>query len=454
MARRGIDLTTGSLGKHMTRLTIPMIGGMFAMTAFNITDTYFISRLGTIHLAAMSFTFPVVMIIGAIAMSIGIGASSVISRAIGRGDHDQVTRVTTDTLILAILVVGFFSVVGILTINPLFRAMGADENTLGLVREYMLIWYSAVAVLIIPMIGNFAIRSTGDTLTPALIMVAVFGLNIILDPIMIFGFWKIPAMGLKGAAWATVIARAFSMFGALYVLHFKYRLINIRQITLAGLFKSWGQVIHVALPTAATQLLRPLTLGAITRLAATFGEPVVAAYGAGTRIELFSIMIPIAFGSTLLPLIGQNWGAGKYDRVTRTRFVANRFGILTGIISVAVLWPLAPLLAGLFSNDPRVVPHLITFVRIVPIGSGMLNICIYIGMSLNAIGKPVDSALLSVIRAFVFVIPFAWIGAYFFGVSGMFTGLAAGPVAGGILALSWGNRIYSKALAERSVSRD
>ncbi|HPQ41618.1 MAG TPA: MATE family efflux transporter, partial [bacterium] len=177
------------------------------------------------------------------------------------------------------------------------------------------------------------------------------------------------------------------------------------------------------------------------------------AYGAGTRVELFALMIPIAFGSTLIPLIGQNWGAEEYDRIRRIRFLAHRFGVIFGLITVILLWPLAPAIARFFSDDPAVIPFLVRFIRIVPIGSGILNVSVYVSMSLNAVGKPVQAALLGFIRAFVFLIPMAWIGAHMFGMTGMYTGLALGPVAAGIIALYFGNRIFARAIAARTMGK-
>ena len=211
------SLTSGSIRRHLARMTGPMVAGIFAMSAFNLADTYFVSQLGTKALAAMSFTFPVVMVIGAVAMGVGMGASVVISRTIGEGNQTQVRRLTTDSLLFAVLLVGIFAAVGLFTVNPLFRALGATEEVLPLIRSYMILWYSCVAVLIIPMVGNNCIRATGDTLTPGLIMVALAVVNIILDPILIFGMFGLPPLGIFGAALATVLARAMGVIGALYI---------------------------------------------------------------------------------------------------------------------------------------------------------------------------------------------------------------------------------------------
>ena len=131
------------VGAALTRMTVPMIFGILAMVAFHLTDTFFVAQLGTNALAAMSFTFPVVFVIHSITMGLGVGVSAVVSRVIGSGDQNQVRRLTTDSLILSLLVVGFFVAAGLLTVDPLFRALGATDEIIPLVKSYMRIWYTA-----------------------------------------------------------------------------------------------------------------------------------------------------------------------------------------------------------------------------------------------------------------------------------------------------------------------
>ncbi len=157
------SLIEGPVGRRLLFLTVPMVGGIFAITTFNLVDTFFVARLGTDELAAMGFIFPVVMFVQSIALGLGIGTASVVSRAIGEGDHRKVRRLTTDSLILAVLLVVLFVTVGLLTINPLFTLMGATPEILPLIRQYMTIWYVGMIFVTVPMVGNNAIRATGDT---------------------------------------------------------------------------------------------------------------------------------------------------------------------------------------------------------------------------------------------------------------------------------------------------
>jgi Na+-driven multidrug efflux pump len=157
----------------------------------------------------------VVTVLGSVAMGLGVGASSVIARAMGEGDHHKVKKLTTNSLTLSLLIVGILIVVGLATIELLFSALGTKPEVLSLVGEYMTIWYTGMIFLVIPMVGNSAIRASGNTLVPSLIMTFAAAVNIGLDPIFIFGWGFIPALGLGGAAIATVIARATTLVASL-----------------------------------------------------------------------------------------------------------------------------------------------------------------------------------------------------------------------------------------------
>ncbi|MGB3507660.1 MAG: MATE family efflux transporter, partial [Microcoleaceae cyanobacterium] len=131
-----LQLTEGKVGKVLLKLTLPMVLGIFAVIGFNIVDTYFVGQLGTNELAAMSFTFPVVTLLGSVSMGLGTGAISVIARAIGEGDNrDRVRRLTTDSLILSLIIVAILVILGLTTIEPVFTALGAKAEILPLIRQ-------------------------------------------------------------------------------------------------------------------------------------------------------------------------------------------------------------------------------------------------------------------------------------------------------------------------------
>ncbi|MCP4946152.1 MAG: MATE family efflux transporter, partial [Aestuariibacter sp.] len=180
-------LLTAPIESTLRTMTIPTIFGMVAILMFNLVDTFFISLLGTQALAAVSFTFPVTFAINCITMGIGVGLSTCIGRLLGQGSAQNAARFTCHGLLLALLLVGCASTLGIIALEPLFTLLGAKQELLPLISEYMSVWYLAIPLLVIPMAGNSAIRATGDTKTPAKIMLLAGLINGVLDPLLIFG---------------------------------------------------------------------------------------------------------------------------------------------------------------------------------------------------------------------------------------------------------------------------
>jgi len=434
---RKVDLTQGGVIRHLARMGVPMIGGILAMSLFNLTDTWFVARLGKDAMAAMSFTFPVVMIVGSVAMGLGIGASSVISRAIGAKDYEHVPRLATHAMILTVLMVAVFATVGLLTMGPLFRAMGATDAILALVHKYMTVWYACVAVLIVPMVGNNCIRATGDTVTPSVIMIISAGLNVILDPLFIFGIGWFPRMELTGAAVATVISRLCGLVASLLFLHFRFRMIHFARLRFSELWDSWKRILEVALPNAAANMLNPVSRGILTRLVAAFGTASIAAFGAGSRIEMLALTIPIAFGMALVPFVGQNWGAGRFDRVRKARRIDMVFSTGWGIFTVLFFLLAGGPIARFFTKDPDIVAPLVLYLVIVCIGHAGQHICAHTTFMMNAAGKPISASVISVMRTFAFVIPCGWVGSMYGGYKGLLWGVAIGQLLSGAGAILW-----------------
>lgn len=158
------DLTTGPVGRHLVRLSVPMIWGILAIISFQLVDTYYISLLGTEALAAISFTFPLNYAIFSVTMGFGIAMSSVLSRLIGSGNKEDVKRITTHGLLLVFMIGLAVTLLGMAFHDPLFRAMGAHDDILPLVRDYMMTWFAGAVFITLPLVGNSAIRAGGGQL--------------------------------------------------------------------------------------------------------------------------------------------------------------------------------------------------------------------------------------------------------------------------------------------------
>lgn len=422
---------------HVWRMTPPMLVAIFAMMAFNLADTWFVSRLGTEHLAAMGFTFPIVMIVHSIAFGIGLGVSSCVSRAIGARDHDRVQHLATYGLLLTFAVMSLLAAAGLAWLPHLLKLVGAEGETLRLASGYLRVLLFFIPLGTLPMVGNNAIRATGDTLRPGIIMCTAAILNVALDPLLIFGLGPIPAMGIRGAALATGLSRLLTLGWALWLMGRRCDLLTYAWTGTRNMLRAWGSVLHIGLPSAATNLLMPITMGVVTRLIADYGEAAVAATAAGQRIEQFSYLLPMAMGSTLVPIIGQNWGAGRVDRVREVWGKTNVYGVAYALLCLALSIPLAVPVAGLFSTDASVIRLIARYLHIMLTSSIFLHIFVHTGFAFNAIQKPVRAAMLTVTRTLFLVVPLAWLGGRHLGIQGVYLGLAAATITSGILALAW-----------------
>ncbi|MEO1590338.1 MAG: MATE family efflux transporter [Cyanobacteria bacterium J06632_22] len=445
-------LTSGPIAPRLLKLTLPMVWGVFAIVAFNLADTYYVGQLGTEQLAAMSFTFPVVMTLGSLAFGLGVGTSSIIARAIGQGDPSRVQRFTTNSLTLGITAVALLSGMGLLTIDPLFRALGAGPDVLPYVREYMQIWYFGMVFLVVPMIGNSAIRASGDTGTPSLIMTISAGFNILLDPLLIFGLLGFPEMGLTGAAWATVIARAVTLVAALLVLKFKAHMISSHFPDVQETLWCWRDILYVGLPAAGTSMINPISIGVITSLLAVHGATAVAGFGVASRVESFAMIVLMALSASIGPFVGQNWGAEKFDRVRQSLQLSFGFCLLWGLLTAAVLALMGQWIAPLFNGDEAVVAIATRYLYIVPLSYGTAGIIQVTSSALNALGRPLPAVVMTVLRMFVLYIPLAYLGSLWLGPLGIFLAATVSNLVVGAGAYWWSRRTcFGKpALAEAS----
>ena len=444
-------LTEGPVGGTLIRLAGPMVIGIGAMVAFNLTDTFFVGRLGPTELAALSFTFPVVLIVNSIAIGIGIGASAVISRAVGRGEGHEVRRLATDSLTLALSIVALFVVAGFLTIDPVFRKLGATESVLPFIRQYMQIWYMGMIFVVVPMVGNNAIRARGDTKSPAAIMLVAVVVNIVMDPLLIFGIGPFPQLGVEGAALATVLARASAFMAALYILNFRYRMLTLERCGFGKVLNSWRRILYIGVPTAGSRIIIPVAIGVVTRIVSSYGEKAVAGYGVASRIEFFALAVVFALSSVIGPFVGQNLGAGLHDRVNRGIRLSNRFSILWGLGMFAALAFPARWIASIFNDDPAVVEAATLYLRIVPVGFALQGVFIISTSTMNVLKKPLHAAGMTGLEMFVLMIPLAFLGSHLQGLRGVYGAIPIAYIVTGFVSCKLLGRFLVRAESRGTV---
>lgn len=444
----GPRLIDGPIGVTLVRLAVPMAVGIAALMLFQLVDTFYVGMLGSSELAAMGFAMPVTLFVMHVALGLGVGATAVVSRAIGAGDRGRVRRLTTDTLVLANVIVVVVALSGVLSLRSLFSLLGAPPAIVDLVAGYMVPWYLGVGLLVIPMVGNSAIRAAGDTKSPMVIMVVAGVANAVLDPLLIFGLGPFPRLELTGAALATVISWASAFVMTSWVLVRREKMVTFELPRASDVLRSWRAVLHVGGPSTVTQLMQPLGAGAITRLVAEFGPDAVAGYAVGARIDALALVGVFALSAVSSPFVGQNLGAGRTDRIA----AGLRFLVLAclgwGIAMLVLLLGFSAPISRAFSAEPSVLEASTTYLRVLPLSYGLLGIATVVGSVLNPLGRPFLSTGLAAFR-FGLGLTGAFIGMSLGGLTGMFVGLATGFGVSG--AVAW---VVIAPLAYGRASRD
>lgn len=437
------NLVDGSIQRSLIRMTTPMIIGMLALFTFQLVDTWFISFLGTESLTAISFTFPVTFTVMSLAIGLGIGASAVVAKALGSSQFEKAKEAATVinyiSLILACLVV----IISWILMEEIFTLMGANDRLLIPIRDYMVVWLPGSILVVCIMTSNSILRGYGDTKTPSILMAAAAFSNALLDPLFIFGIGPFPELGIQGAALATVISWMLGFCYLFYLLVFKMELVSRSLPNKTTLKNSGLDMLSIGVPAAGANMMTPLAAGIMTAIAAGFGDSTVAAFGVGARIEPIATLLVLAISSSLPPLISQNYGAGRLDRIKEAYRIATRFILVWQLIIYLLLAIGAGILASIFSEDPEVVEAIKLFVWIMPLGYGLQGIIILTNSSLNALHRPLNALILSIARFFVFYLPLAYVGSVYFGLYGFF----AGAVCGNLLMamISW--RTFKRALS-------
>ncbi|EPA8366689.1 MATE family efflux transporter [Vibrio fluvialis] len=423
-------LLSAPIPNVLRQMTIPMIFGMVAILMFNLVDTFFISLLGTDALAAISYTFPVTFGVNCITMGIGVGLSTSIGRLLGQGDTSNAARFSTHGLLLAVTLVAIACTLGIFTIEPLFLLLGAKAELIPLIEQYMQVWYLTIPLLVIPMAGNSAIRATGDTKTPAKMMMLAGAINGCLDPLLIFGYGPFPELGIQGAAIASAFSWLGALIGSLYVLVKRDRLLAPPHF--ASLRHDWQQILKIGTPAALSTAMSPISGALLMMMLSSHGTAAVAAYGAAQRIESILILVLMSLTSALTPFMAQNFGAQNPARSFSGLFLSLRFSLIFQLLVFIMMVPLSIPLAALFSQEQAVRDLLWHYLLVVPFSYGFQGVVMMLVSALNALHLPLKAFQWSFMRLFLFTLPSAWLGSTLYGIEGLFIGIALGNVLGGL----------------------
>lgn len=417
-----------SLPRQLFAMTWPMLFGVLSLMTFQLADSIFIGQLGRDPLAALGFTVPMQQLITGLQVGLGIATTAIISRTLGAGDEQRAVRlaglvVTTGATLVCLLAVSLW-----LLRDTIMTVLGAEEALLPMIRLYWMPWLVAAWTGAVLYFGYSICRSHGDTKLPGLMMMAASLLNIALDPLYIFVF----GWGLPGAPLATITA--FGV-GCLVIYPSLFRrgwiAFDLGQLALGQSIRQLGAIMA---PAMVSQLMPPVSAMLATALVATFGSAAVAAWGLGTRLEFFSIVVVLALTMSMPPMVGRLLGKGDIDTVRKLVRLAVRF-IVVWQLAIALIWLSASgLVSELFTADRQVSDVLGDYLLRVPLSYSGLGVCMLMVSVNNALDLPMRALLISTLRLFACYLPLLWLGGQLGGLTGLMSGALAGNLLAGVMA--------------------
>ena len=431
------DLTTGPVAAHLRRQGTPFALGLVAIFSFEAADLFFISRLGGAPLAAVSFALPLIWLVYGIGIGFEAGAASCVSRAIGRGDEAGANRLTTDTMTLAVLAATLLALAGLAAIGPVFSALGATPELMPLIRDYMGTWYWVAPLDMALWTALASIRARGNTLLESKVITAAALVNIILDPLLIFGLLGFPRLGVQGAALATVLSTALMLAFTLLHLSLRLRVFANPFAPLTTLLASWRHMLHIGVPAMITNAIIPVSSAIVVALVATFGIDAVAGFGVAMRIEPMFLIPFYALSAVTSPFFGQNFGAGRFDRLLEARRVITRFCLLFGLALAAFMFLVSKPLTGIYSQAPAIQDVAVSYLWIATLGWGAYGLVMSVNAAFNGIGKPLPGVVISSCRVIVVFLPLALLGKALLGLQGLFLATLVSNLLLGAVAWRW-----------------
>jgi putative MATE family efflux protein len=427
----------GPILRTLLKLSVPTMIAMAFHTAFNFVDRLFVSRLGELEFGALGMAFTVQSILIAIGSGTGIGTASLIARHIGASRYKEANNAAEHTLLIILLLAALVSFCGPLLSGPFFRLLGASEAMLPYILGYINIILYGSFFQLFTMIGNGILRGEGNTVTPMRVMVAGTLVNIILDPVLIFGLGPLPALGVRGAALATVAGRGVS--GAiLAVALFRGR--NIVRLDMKAFRFSRGiirGIFAVGGPTVVSQLTHSLGLSLLFVLIRPYGDMAKAAFTMGFTYQQIAILPLIGLAGGNLTMTGQNYGARNPERIALILRKALLFSLaLMSCFSLLFILGRG-FLPRVFSSNAEVVrigkTLLVIFSRGVPPLAGRIVLTGFF----QGLGKGFRALFLNLAQMVLFAIPLALLLSLLIGLEGVWTGIVLGNFLSVLLGLAW-----------------
>lgn len=431
------DFTKGSIRRAVLLLSIPMVLEMVMESIFAVVDIYFVSRLGAEAVATVGLTESVVTIVYSLAVGLSMATTALVARRIGEKKPKEASRTAFQAIFTGIMASLFIAIPGIFFAKDILGLMGASELMINEYSGYTQIMLGTNGIIMLLFIINAIFRSSGDAAISMRVLWLANIINIILDPLLIFGIGPFPELGVEGAAIATSIGRGIAVIYQIYLLFNGKHRIKISFSDMVIRFSIIKQIVKVSLGGIGQNLIATASWIGLMRIVSTFGSDAVAGYTIGIRVIIFSLLPSWGISNAAATLVGQNLGAKQPERAEKSVWV-------TGKINVAFLGSLGLIFIAfpsffiqIFIQDPEVVRSGVACLRIISFGFIFYGLGMVMVQSFNGAGDTLTPTKINLISFWIIEIPLAWLLAKVLGMeqNGVYWAIVIGEAVMTVLAI-------------------
>jgi putative MATE family efflux protein len=458
-------ITRGSLARPLFTLAWPIVVTQLLQVAYNIADTLWLGRLSTAAVGALSLAFPIIFLLLSVGGGFTVAGSTLVAQYTGAGGGESAGKAAGQTLTFVTLLAVGLGILGFVLTGPLLSVLPADPETtlrvVPLAADYMRVFFLGTPFLFGFFVFSALMRGYGNTRTPMRVMALSVALNVVLDPVLIFGWGPfVPALGVEGAAIATLIARAVATVVGLNILFFlpagpDVALSNLRPDTA-----TIREIIDIGVPSALEQSTSALAMLTLTAMVVTFSPPVVAAYGLGNRLISLVFLPAMGLGRATNTMVGQNLGAGNPDRaedaVRLAAFVGAGVMVVVAVLALSFTRPVVSVfMATGTAEAARTIDLGVEYLRVRAVEFAFIGVLQVVLGAYRGAGNTRTALAFSLLSLWVGRVATVYLLSFVlgWGVTGLWVGMAAGNVLGAIAAGAWFTRgTWKRAVVERGSS--
>ncbi len=433
------DFTSGSIRRAVFMLSIPMILEMLMESIFAIVDIFYVSQVSVNAVATIGLTESVITLIYAVAIGLSMAATAIVARRIGEKDKEGASQAAVQVIGLGVVVAAIISIIGILYPKDILELMGGEPDLIAEGFGYTKVLLGGNVTIMLLFLINAIFRGAGDASIAMWALVLSNGLNIILDPMFIFGFGPIPAFGVEGAAIATTIGRGTAVIFQLLVLFYGWSRINVGLKDLVLHVSVMLNLIKVSLGGIGQFLIGTSSWVFLMRIMSEFGSEVLAGYTIAIRVMMFTLMPAWGMSNAAATLVGQNLGAQKPDRAEASVWKTGKYSaIFMGLVSIVYLI-FAPQIISWFTNEHAVIENGALCLRIIAAGYVFYGYGMVIINAFNGAGDTKTPTWINFVCFWLFQLPFAYMMALKldFGPVGVFAAITLAEVLITFIGLLW-----------------